>query len=279
MALSPHLAILELITSQSNKDVTINAAIDALSRGNGYLSLSVAGTGTLNLTADQSRYGVIEATGILTGNRILNIPANFDHNVLIFNNTTGAFTLSVQWNGGTATLLPRGCFTPVRKNAAASAFDYRSGGLKLPEVIVNRATSTQAMTNNAETVIQWNAENRDTAEAFDSTTNWRFTAPVAGLYKVNATVEIDVSGAVAGNYNGHIAIRVNGTVVRRGEQYITGTQAASTTCRHSVQGLVQLAASDTVDIVFSNGHTAGTLVVDFGIEKTYMEVFCIRFGT
>ena len=279
MSLSPHLAIAELATSQANKDVTLNAAIDALARSRGYLSLSVAGTGNLNLTADQSRYGVIEATGILTGNRTITVPANFDHSIVILNNTTGAFTLSILWSGGTSTLIPRGCAVPVRKNAGASTFDYRHGMLKLPEVIVNRATSTQTMTNNAETVIQWNAENRDTAEAFDSTTNWRFTAPVAGLYQVNATVEIDISGAVAGNYNGHAAIRVNSTVVRRGEQSNTGTQAASTTCRHNVQGLLQLAANDTVDIVFSNTHSAGTLVADFGIEKTHLEIICLRLGT
>jgi hypothetical protein len=72
---------------------------------------------------------------------------------------------------------------------------------------------------------------------------------------------------------------VNGTVVRRGEQSNTGTQAASTTTRHSVEGLLQLAASDTVDIVFSNGHSAGTLVADFGIEKTRFELFALRLGT
>jgi hypothetical protein len=266
--------------SQSNKDVTVNDHLKALEKQAGYLSLSIAGAaGTQNLSADDARYGVIEFTGVLTGNRVANLPSGFDSAAVYINSTTGAFTLSVQYNGGTSILIPRGCAVPVRKFAAVAAYDYRAGMLKLPEVIATRITSTQAMTNNAETVIQWNSETRDTADSFDSTTNWRFTAPVAGLYRIDATVEIDISGAVAGNYNGHIAIRNNATVVRRGEQSNTGTQAAGTTCRHSVSALLQLAANDLIDVVFSNTHSAGTLVADFGAEKTYFQLDCIRLGT
>lgn len=280
MSLSPILATTQMTHSQSNKDVTVNDHLKAVEKGRGYLAKSVAGgAGTTTLTPDESRYGVLELTGILTGNRTVRIPTGFDHSLVVINNTTGAFTVDLDFNGGTAVRIPRGCAVPVRKNSGAAAYDYRAGMLKLPEAIAYRNSSGQTLTNNAETVVQFNAEDRDPSESFDSTTNWRFTAPAAGLYQINSSVEVDVTGSPAGNYNGHAAIRKNGTVVRRGEQSTTGTQAASTTTRHNVQALLQLAQGDTVDVVFSNTHSAGTLTADFGIEKTYIEINCLRLGT
>lgn len=279
MSLSPIYAVTQMTQSQSGKDVTVNDHLKALEKIAGYLAKSVTGTGIVTLTADEARYGVLELTGSLSGNRTVRIPSGFDHAIVVLNNTTGAYTLDVDYNAGTAVRIPRGCAVPIRKNGSVAAYDYRAGMLKLPEAIAYRATSGFVVTNNAETVVQWNAEDRDTSESFDSSTNWRFTAPAAGLYQVSTAVEIDVTGSPAGNYNGHVAIRKNGTVQRRGEQSITGTQATSTTVRHTCQALLQLAQGDTVDVVFSNGHSAGTLTVDFGIEKSYVEINCLRLGT
>lgn len=279
MSLSPILAITQMTQSQASKDVTVNDLLKALELSRGYLAFSVAGgAGTQSATAAQARYGVLELTGVLTGNRTINFPTGFDHSVVLINNTTGAFTLSASWAGGTAQVLPRGCAVPLRKDSTATAFDYRAGMLKLPEVVAYRNTSTQAMTLNAETVVQFNAEDRDTAEAFDSTTNWRFTAPTDCLVHVNACVEVDISGILNGSNNTHASIRKNGTVVRRGNQQFPST-LSSQSYRGVVSGLLQLAATDTVDIVFSNSHTGGTIVADFGIEKTYFELFTIRLGT
>lgn len=280
MSLSLILAVTQITQSQSNKDVTINDHLKAVEKSAAYLSKSIAGgAGATNLTPDEARYGVIELTGVITGNRTVNVPTGFDNALVFINSTTGAFTVDATFSGGTGIRLPRGAATPVRKNAGVAAYDYRAGMLKLPEVIAFRNSSGQVLTNNAETVVQFNSETRDTSESFDPTTNFRFTAPAAGLYSVNAMVEVDVTGAVAGNYNGHAGVRVNGTVARRGEQSNTGTQAASTTVRHGVQGLLQLAQGDTVDVIFSNGHSGGTLTADFGTEKTYFELFCLRLGT
>lgn len=279
MSLSPILATTQMTQSQNNKDVTVNDHLKAVEKGRGYLAKSVAGgAGTTTLTPDEARYGVLELTGALTGNRTIRVPTGFDHSLVVINNTTGAFTVDLDWNGGTAVRIPRGCAVPVRKNGGAAAYDYRAGMLKLPEAIAYRNTSTQTLTNNAETVIQFNAEDRDTSESFDSTTNWRFTAPAAGLYQVNTMVETDISGIVGGTYSGHVAIRKNGTVQRRGSQS-TATAPAGATHRHGCQALLQLAQGDTVDVVFSNGHSAGTIVADFGIQKTYVEIVCLRLGT
>lgn len=279
MSLSPILATTQMTQSQNNKDVTVNDHLKAVEKGRGYLAKSVAGgAGTTTLTPDEARYGVLELTGALTGNRTIRVPTGFDHSLVVINNTTGAFTVDLDWNGGTAVRIPRGCAVPVRKNGGAAAYDYRAGMLKLPEAIAYRNTSGQVVTNNAETVIQFNGEDRDTSESFDSTTNWRFTAPAAGLYQVNTMVEVDASGVITGTYNGHVAIRKNGTVQRRGEQ-ATSTAKAGATHRHGCQALLQLAQGDTVDVVFGNAHSGGTLTVDFGLEKTYIEIVCLRLGT
>lgn len=279
MSLSPILASTQMTASQNNKDVTVNDHLKAVEKGRGYLAKSVAGgAGTTTLSADEARYGVLELTGALTGNRTVRIPSGFDHALVVINNTTGAFTVDVDWNAGTAIRIPRGCAVPIRKNGGAAAYDYRAGMLKLPEAIAYRNTSGQVVTNNAETVIQFNGEDRDTSESFDSTTNWRFTAPAAGLYQVNTMVEVDSSGIISGNYNAEVSIRKNGTVARRGARTTSGAASGSTS-RHGCQALLQLAQGDTVDVVFGNAHSGGTLTVDFGLEKTYIEIVCLRLGT
>lgn len=281
MSTSANLGLTHLSENQAQAYVLVNEAIEALDSGVGYLSKSVAGgAGTTTLTAAEAMYGVLELTGALTGNRTVRVPAGLSNALVVINNTTGAYTVDLDYNGGTAVRIPRGCAVPVRKNAGVAAYDYRAGMVKLPEAIVYRDSSGQTMTLNAETVVQFNAESRDTAEAFDSTTNYRFDAPAAGLYMVNAMVEIDVSaGILSGSYRGVVSIRVNGTVVRRGEVNSQGV-SASTTQRHGCQALLQLAQGDYVDVVYGNAITSGvTLTADFGIEKTYLEIACLRLGT
>ena len=74
---------------------------------NGYLSKSVAGSSDVTLTtADasataESSNKVIELTGALTGNIKVFVPAK-ESNYVIFNNTTGSFTLTVAPTGHTA---------------------------------------------------------------------------------------------------------------------------------------------------------------------------------
>ena len=74
---------------------------------NGYLTKSVAGSSDVTLTtADasataESSNKVIELTGALTGNIKVLVPAK-ESNYVIFNNTTGSFTLTVAPTGHTA---------------------------------------------------------------------------------------------------------------------------------------------------------------------------------
>lgn len=64
----------------------------------------------------------------------------------------------------------------------------------------------QTTTQNAYTKVQFNYETYDTANCFDSTTNYRFTPNVAGYYQINATI---TGTTLAGE--GYAAIFKNGS--------------------------------------------------------------------
>lgn len=100
MPQSPVLLYEHIVQGQGQKEVFSNEADDTLERKmTTQASVDVAGTGDFTFTNDQVRDLRIELTGLLTGNRDLNIPAR---NMLyqFINNTTGAFTLTLQVTGG-----------------------------------------------------------------------------------------------------------------------------------------------------------------------------------
>jgi hypothetical protein len=66
----------------------------------GRLSLSVAGSSNVTLTAGQARNSILNFTGILTGSINVVVP-NGPQQWTVSNNTTGAFTLTVKTSAGT----------------------------------------------------------------------------------------------------------------------------------------------------------------------------------
>lgn len=68
---------------------------------------SVVGNATVNLTTDDSRSSYIEFTGLLTGN--INIVVTLaPWSWQIFNNTTGAFTITIKTLSGTGISVAQG---------------------------------------------------------------------------------------------------------------------------------------------------------------------------
>lgn len=96
--------------------------IDAFNAG--YLSKSVAGSANVTLTSNnadptaESSNKVIEFTGTLTGNIYVFIPA-VENNYIFFNNTSGAFTLTVAPTGHSANgvAIVQGAHTIMYNNA------------------------------------------------------------------------------------------------------------------------------------------------------------------
>lgn len=64
-----------------------------------------------------------------------------------------------------------------------------------PAFSVTRITSNQSLTQNTNVKLQWNSEDFDTANCFDSTTNYRFTPTTAGYYQINVIAWIDQNNA------------------------------------------------------------------------------------
>jgi hypothetical protein len=54
-------------------------------------------------------------------------------------------------------------------------------------------SSAQTLSSNTLTKIQFQSEEFDTASAFDSTTNYRFTPQVAGYYQINFALAVGVA--------------------------------------------------------------------------------------
>lgn len=71
------------------------------------LALSVAGSSDVTLTAAQALHAYHEYTGTLTGNINVVVPTS-DKTYLIFNNTSGSFSLTVKTSAGTGIEVPQG---------------------------------------------------------------------------------------------------------------------------------------------------------------------------
>ena len=64
-----------------------------------------------------------------------------------------------------------------------------------PSFSAYRTTSTQSITAGTVTKVQLNAEDWDTASAYDPTTNYRFTPQVAGYYQVTCNGSVNYASA------------------------------------------------------------------------------------
>lgn len=107
MATTTNLTATKIEASQSQKEVTANAAFDIFDKAiAGALSQSIT-TADVTLTTDQGRNAVIALSGTLTGNRNLIVPT-VSKIYLIYNNTSAAYTVTVKTSGGTGVVVPQG---------------------------------------------------------------------------------------------------------------------------------------------------------------------------
>jgi hypothetical protein len=89
-------------------DIT-NTNLNIVEQSQGYLSKSIAGgaqTTALTITdgstsTSDARNYVIELTGTITGNQIVTVPDGIEKSYIVYNNTTGAFTVQFKTVTGT----------------------------------------------------------------------------------------------------------------------------------------------------------------------------------
>jgi len=110
--------------------------------------------------------------------------------VIIAGDTSGSVTLAAPAVSGTTTLtLPATTGTVITNTAGTVTQTMLAAGVvgNGPAFFVY-ASANQSIANNTAVKIQLNTEIFDTASAFDSTTNYRFTPTVAGYYQINSNV-------------------------------------------------------------------------------------------
>lgn len=104
-----------LASNQSSPEVIVNQA------DHGYLAKSVAGGTDVALTDNEATYAQLEFTGALTANINVSMAdvANVTH---IYNNTSGAFTLTVIPVAGSGVAVTQGNRVMIGLDGAGNAY-------------------------------------------------------------------------------------------------------------------------------------------------------------
>lgn len=143
-----------------------------------------------------------------------------------------------------------------------------AGGNTNPAFRAFRNSTGQSISASTATKVQFNGETFDTANCFDSTTNYRFTPNVAGYYQFTGAVEASSS---SGGYIG-VFIYKNGSRVatNRTTPYVSNSHQAQTTDLISMNG-----TTDYVEVfAFLNGGSGVT--INAGSDETYFTGVWVR---
>jgi hypothetical protein len=118
--------------------------------------------------------------------------------------------------------------------------DYNDGGY-------------QSIGNNSFTKAQWNAKYWDTNSDFDITTNYRFTASVAGLYQMGTGIAID---NIADQAYIRVSIYKNGSETNPNAQGLNMITESSGTTPHqaNVSTLIDVDVGDYFEVYIKHNH-------------------------
>lgn len=171
--------------------------------------------------------------------------------------TAGAVNSTYIANGavGTAQL------TDANVTQAKLAANVAGNG---PAFSAYQSSTTQNITQNVWTKVQYNQELFDTNNNFDKDTNYRFQPTVAGYYQVNGCVAIGTAGGM------YMGVVKNGTIY----QYGTNT-AAATIYQGFINTVMYLNGStDYIEIYVAPISASITVIADG--TKTWFNAFLAR---
>jgi len=130
--------------------------------------------------------------------------------------------------------------------------------------------STQSVSNNSFAKLQVNTETYDTASAYDSATNFRFTPQVAGYYQVNARLTFPTAASGAAILS----------IYKNGGEHIRGGQAALNSAQFTgltVSVLVYMNGSTDYIELFGFQNSGGSLTVsNAGAVTDYFQACLVR---
>ena len=158
-------------------------------------------------------------------------------------------SLEIGSSGDTITI-PSGC--TITNNGTQTGF----GGVMTPAFQSYKA-SNQSVSNNTDTLVQYDTEEYDTANAYDTST-YRFTPQTAGKYFVYATI-LPSGDANSAYEKGFLYVRKNGTREIESRYDLQSNNGRSASC--SVSCVLTLnGSSDYVDVYATIDSTGTSLL-------------------
>ena len=172
--------------------------------------------------------------------------------VIIAGNTSGSVTLSAPDVAGTTTLT-----LPSTSGTVLTSATTQSG---LPANIAGNGPAFSAycgteqnISSSTWTKVNLSSELFDTANAFDSSTNYRFTPQVAGYYQINASVRV-----IGVNANNKVlGIYKNGSVLYSMDTY-TPTSVTYTGSFMPISMSATIYLNGSTDYIELYGYSNGT---------------------
>jgi len=129
-----------------------------------------------------------------------------------------------------------------------------------------RTSSNQIISDAVATKVQLNGESYDTNSNFDTTTDYRYTAPITGYYQVSALAKIYSSSGALGN--AYIQIRKSGSEVAIAQMSSSPNSQASL----SISDIIYLTAGEYLELWAFGDITSGTVAIDSNGNSTYLAV-------
>jgi hypothetical protein len=134
-----------------------------------------------------------------------------------------------------------------------------------PAFSAYRAGPNQALTTGTYTKVQLNAEDFDTNNNFDSSTNYRFTPTVAGYYQISGSFGLTGTNT-----------RIFPTIYKNGSAYLRGIDASVNLSQVSISALVYLNGSTDYVELYAFAAFAGTSDISSGQIYTYFTGALVR---
>jgi len=133
------------------------------------------------------------------------------------------------------------------------------------------STNTQSITS-ATTIINFDTVIIDTASAITTGASWHFTAPLAGYYRISASIQSSSFAASGVNNAFQLVLFKNGSAfLELGTDYIQTVSG----CRKTTDGtaIIQLAATDTIDCRSANSGNESSVTLDgTGTSTVYISI-------
>jgi hypothetical protein len=125
-------------------------------------------------------------------------------------------------------------------------------------------SSTQTLSTNTYTKIQFQTEEFDTNSNFDNATNYRFTPTVAGYYQASAALSLNASNAGI-----NLTIYKNGSLFKR----LQNTYNTTTFC---ASGSALISMNGSTDYIEVYAQTSTGQALEIGAGTTWFQASMVR---